>query len=343
MKEIYFVGSINRGGEMQGGETIKNQIFVDFLKTKFNLQITDTFNWQRKLIALFAKCCKILLTSNKNPIVLSTSPRGAHLFLWLSNILNYKRKKIYYFAVGGVLAERIKSGVLNKKIFEKISYFFVETNDLSSQLSDLGFSNVKIIPNFKNYSYTPKLKPHGQMSDLQCYFLSRIIDTKGCNIIINAIKLLKQKGVTVKVDFYGSIEESYKTEFLTSINNSTLLTYKGFLYLSDERNYEVLSAYDLFLFPTFYAGEGFPGAIIDSFIAGVPSIVSNWKYNSEIVTENKTGFIVESKNVESLAQKLEFCAKHSNNVRDMRKHCINEAKKFHVNFVLNNINRLLQL
>lgn len=41
--------------------------------------------------------------------------------------------------------------------------------------------------------------------------------------------------------------------------------------------------------PTYYQGEGFPGTILDSYIFGVPVIVSKCKYNSEMIKEGKTG------------------------------------------------------
>ena len=45
------------------------------------------------------------------------------------------------------------------------------------------------------------------------------------------------------------------------------------------------------IFPTYYVGEGFPGTIIDAFSSGIPDIATDWRYNSEIVQNGKTGYI----------------------------------------------------
>ena len=84
--------------------------------------------------------------------------------------------------------------------------------------------------------------------------------------------------------------------------------------------------YYALLFPTYYEGEGFAGTLIDAMAAGVPVIASDWRYNSEIVQDNRTGFLI--KNNESLHEKLEFIKSNIALVNDMKKMCIEEANSY---------------
>ena len=53
-----------------------------------------------------------------------------------------------------------------------------------------------------------------------------------------------------------------------------------------------MNEYDLFLLPTKWEGEGSCGAIIESKFAGIPAVVSDWHYNSELVSEGE-GIVVK--------------------------------------------------
>lgn len=50
------------------------------------------------------------------------------------------------------------------------------------------------------------------------------------------------------------------------------------------------NSYFVLLFPTYYENEGFARTLIDAYSAEVPVIVTDRRYNSELVTD-KMGFI----------------------------------------------------
>jgi len=88
------------------------------------------------------------------------------------------------------------------------------------------------------------------------------------------------------------------------------------------------------LFPTLFENEGFAGAIIDSFIAGVPVLSSYWSNGREIINDGMTGFFFEMGNQKELEKKLAFIIENKDILKDMRKNCVEEAKKYHVDNVL---------
>src|SRR5690606_1561204 len=96
------------------------------------------------------------------------------------------------------------------------------------------------------------------------------------------------------VDFYGPISESDERYFQENVEKFDNVFYKGIVTPKDV--YRVLSQYDLLLLPTRYAGEGFPGTILDAYISGVPVIVTDWLFLPEFVEHGTTGYVYNPSN-----------------------------------------------
>ena len=107
--------------------------------------------------------------------------------------------------------------------------------------------------------------------------------------------------------------------------------------------YKVLSKYDLMVFPTYYQGEGFAGAILDSYISGVPVIASDWRYNSEIIKEGETGKLFISQDIDDLTDKLEFLINNPDLIYKMKRNCLEEAKKYNADILINEFIKDLKL
>ena len=81
----------------------------------------------------------------------------------------------------------------------------------------------------------------------------------------------------VIIDFYGPVANKDEIFFFEKVSALKNDNYLG--KLEPKEVQKVLSQYDVLLFPTRYPGEGCPGAIIDSYMAGLTVLASNWKYN----------------------------------------------------------------
>jgi glycosyltransferase involved in cell wall biosynthesis len=136
----------------------------------------------------------------------------------------------------------------------------------------------------------------------------------------------------VTLDVYGPVLETYKTRFHRRVETSPATTYCGILQPAEQ--YAVLQRYDLLVFPTYYSDEGFPGTIVDSFIAGVPVLATDWKYNRELVNPGRTGEIYTARSREHLIATLNGYLDAPQAIADMRQHCIEQAHKYHVDYAL---------
>ena len=169
---------------------------------------------------------------------------------------------------------------------------------------------------------------------LKMVFFSRIMPEKGCNLILEAVRALNLKGWSEAycVDFYGVIDDSYNKfcEYLKDLKN---VSYCGVLNFFNSSGLETLSKYHLTLFPTYWGGEGFPGVVVDSYLAGLPILASNWSLNPEIVN-NETGYIVPVNDVDALIERMEYLIVHKELLNPMFKRTQQEAMRYDVNNVV---------
>ena len=94
------------------------------------------------------------------------------------------------------------------------------------------------------------------------------------------------------------------------------------------RSTEVVRSYDAVLFPTYYEGEGFAGTIIDAMAAGVPVIASDWKYNTELISNGYNGVLFNTRNIEQLVEVLEDVYQNNSKWVSMKGNCLQEARKY---------------
>lgn len=155
-----------------------------------------------------------------------------------------------------------------------------------------------------------------------------MIREKGIEEAITAVTLVNQEFErdVFYLDIYGPVGDEYREDFMEAVSNSgDCATYCGVV--DPVKSVDVLKGYYALLFPTYYEGEGFAGTLIDAMCAGVPVIVSDWKCNGEVVSDD-TGIIVKPRDSEALAEAL--VGIYENNASWLRKrnNCLRAAERF---------------
>lgn len=335
MDAIIFIGSVNVGGIADDGETMKNRMLINVLcKHKVGkIHIIDTRNRPKRILYLI-RYIILLLVLRRKKIIFSASSFVTYKLIRIAHFLHAKHDDIYYWVIGGKFADYVDEHRIDKRIYTKIKKIFVEGRSMKQKLNTLGFTNVEVLPNFKNITYFPQ-RVSKKDDIVRFVFLSRVIPQKGVDIIIEAAKYLNNNyRSNYLVDFYGKIEPSYESSFLNAIKDESNVNYKGFLNLTEHSGYDKLSSYDVMLFPTFWEGEGFPGIIIDAYIAGLPIIASDWNLNSQIIKNDITGIIIPPKNTEALIKTMLNFIKHDVDLLTMSKSAKSEANLFHIDNVI---------
>lgn len=127
----------------------------------------------------------------------------------------------------------------------------------------------------------------------QFLFIGRIMGEKGVNELFAAMKRLAKEGFNCCLNMLGNYEENYKLK-IDEYTKDGWLNYYGF----QEDIIQFIKASHCFVLPSYH--EGMSNANLECASSGRPVITSNIPGCREAVIENKTGFLCEPKNTESL-------------------------------------------
>jgi glycosyltransferase involved in cell wall biosynthesis len=329
MRQILFVGNIQFGQfPTGGGAQAKNQIFLNFLQSRFDdVSYYDTWK-KNNLLSLLIILFKII-TSPKKKIILSLTFYGVYILAKILTRLRIKRD-IDYWVIGGDVAACVKDGRLDAKdYFSCFNRIVVEAKYIANELEILEIANVHVVPNFKNIPSV--IAKENQNLNLRFVYLARLIEEKGVGLIIEASRQLGENGF--EIDFYGSTSVMYSKDYFKKLGLNNV-NYKGFLNLDSKEGYSILASYDVLLFPTYFEGEGFPGVLIDAFICGLPIITTNFHANPEIVSDGISGIIIPPNNLEELTKAMSAFIEGKFNLLEMKENAKKSAKFYDVRYVL---------
>ena len=137
----------------------------------------------------------------------------------------------------------------------------------------------------------------------------------------------KHPDKSIRLDIFGAFQdEDIKQKVLKIVSNNKNIKYCGVLF--GDNVIRTISQYYCMLFPTFYPGEGTPHTVVESFMAGLPIIASNWKYNSYIISHSNTGLIFDLNEHEGLINSIDYSIRNKNEFIKMRYACFDEAQNY---------------
>lgn len=138
-------------------------------------------------------------------------------------------------------------------------------------------------------------------------FLSNMIESKGVVVLLDALRILKEKGCSFECKFVGAeskeIDSAKFCKLVEERGLQGLATYVGKKY--GEEKQHVYEETDIFVFPTFYHNECFPLVLLEAMEYAIPCISTNEGAISDIIEDGKTGFVVERQNPEQLEGRIE--------------------------------------
>lgn len=139
-------------------------------------------------------------------------------------------------------------------------------------------------------------------------FLSNLLISKGVVVLLDSLKVLKEKGCRFVCDFVGGeTVEMDAAMFQAEVAKRGLegmVVYQGRKYGKDKETF--LNAADIFAFPTFYHNECFPLVLLEAMEHGLPCISTTEGGIPGIVDDGKTGFLVPKYDVAVLADKIQL-------------------------------------
>lgn len=166
--------------------------------------------------------------------------------------------------------------------------------------------NVYICPNGIPKSSIKKhnLKENSQYP--QILFLSNMLIDKGVYVLLDALKILKEKGLSFFCNFIGSeTAEINISTFSHEVEKRNLKEHVK--YLGKKYGYEkelILEQSDIFVLPTL--NECFPLVLLEAMQHHTACIASNEGGIPNIINDKETGYVIEKNNSKTLAEKIEI-------------------------------------
>ncbi len=164
--------------------------------------------------------------------------------------------------------------------------------------------------------------------------LGRLVEQKGQIHLIEAAKILKEKGYSFRVLIGGKgTQENYLKEKIKEYNLEKDVILLGFI--SEIEKF--MNSIDVFVFPSYF--EGSANSIIEAMHFSKPVICFNVSSMPEMIENNKNGFLIEYKNTELFAEKMEEFIKNKNLIFKMGNEAKKTAEKYNVLEIFNELER----
>ncbi|KAF0236785.1 MAG: group 1 glycosyl [Prolixibacteraceae bacterium] len=290
---------INLGTSISIDEIGKNSLI------KFFRHLTIIWKVLRNLVSNRPALCYFAITAKGNAFYKDA------LVVLLVKI--FRVKLVYHFHNKGVSTRqnRFIDNLLYGFVFKNTDVILLSKYLYTDIQSFIPEKKVHICPNgISKLDKPPMTLDKKQNQIVNILFLSNLIESKGVFVLLAACSILLQKGITFKCDFVGGEGDINADQFQTKVRLLRLtnhVRYFGLKY-GEEKNRAFCEA-DIFALPT--SEDCFPLVLLEAMQNGLP-IVSTFEGGiKDIVEDNVTGYLVQQKNVQSLAAKLELLIQNS--------------------------------
>ena len=232
-----------------------------------------------------------IVVFGSNKFLLSLMP----ICLGLAKIAN---KRCYVRVFGGSL-ERfyLELPPVTQKYFNWVlgnaDGILVQTQILRDFFERFYGDKVHYIPGYRKVQRRPEpcSVEYSDKEALRIVYVGHIREEKGVFDIIESLAQLSNEGQpVVNCDLYGPVYADIFQRFEKEIEDAPNVSYKGVLEPHDVVT--TLEQYDVFVFPSFYQGEGHPGVLIEAMAAGLPIITTRFGSIPELVEHRKNGLLV---------------------------------------------------
>ena len=332
---IGIIGHFAFGQEVLDGQTVKTKILYDGLlnykdsnvDSKTKIYCVDTYDNKVNKFRLLLKSL-ICILSCKTIIILLSGNGMRIYFPMMYYAKKFLKRNVYHDVIGGSLALSVTNNPKYKKYLNSFNENWVEFQKMKKEMEEVGVLNCRVIPNFKHLNVKKAhLTIPEEKKSCFCMF-SRVVEEKGITDAIIAIdQYNREHNADASLEIWGPVDDKYSEKFALFLEKyKSCVTYRGTV--SYNKSIEVLTDHLALLFPTYWPGEGFPGTIVDAFAAGLPVIASEWKANSELIENFKTGLVYPNDSTKTLYESIEWAMNHQDKMSQMRLNCIENATEY---------------
>ena len=348
MNKILLIGNSGTRKQSLDGQTIKTRLYIKkILDEGYEVQFIDLENFIKHPISTLIKISKGIKVCDR--IVLLAAERGSKNLIPYINWQNKKIKKPFVLPLIGTsvlhysidkLGNEEKNDFFcnsnyslakpNKRLsrqLSKISYILPETELICRVFREFyNLSNVYLLTNFRENSNVQNNKSYSNGESIKMIFVSRVMREKGIFDLLDVTNELINDGVNIELDIYGKLVLGNDLSLFQSLTSSNKIQYLGQV---DNNNIkEILSKYNLFVFPTRFVSEGTPGVIVESLLAGTPVLTSNFPQVKYLLNNNFDSLWFNIFSKKDLKEKILLIYNGDVNLNSLRNGAKESGKRF---------------
>ena len=328
MKKTYRITYVGSFPPPYGGVTVKNALLYKHLSARLKIERIDLSCVKRldpRAVLHLVRC----ILSRSGALVLGVSADWRYR---LTSILYYFNRKKMSRSLLVVMGGRIPESASYAGRMSGYRRVYVETESMKQSFETMGTRNVEFYPNCRERPAIP-IEIKSTKGRMSCVFFSLISPDKGTRIVLGAAHELPQ----VDFHFYGRIEKGYQAEFFSTVAASPNVCYHGVFDSVAKDAVGELNKYDVHIFPTLCPNEGVPGVIVETKMAGVPTIASDRSYNGELIEDGVDGILTHEDTSAELAAILRALLTDIDRIDRMKAAAFKSAERYEIEMYLERI------
>lgn len=312
MKRVLFVASLPTKKMCFDGERNKSRDVLNAIKKMGEAKI-DIIDYSKNK---YLQTVKLIIKSffkKYDFIFVSKCIVGGSLAIHIIHLFKKQRGKVFFYLIGNGY-----DGFEQKKIYfediAKCRHLIVESPIVADSMVKKGNNQkqIAIFPCIKpNYDLDVLEKKYPINGPLRLIYFSRINRHKGLDDLLDVVIRINEESKTTKfvLDVSGGVSDEPETiqfnkEVIETCSKYNYLNYIGLsLKIDGQDSYKRLQQYDLHVFPSKFVQECAPGAILDMFVAGIPTLSSTFPSYKFLLNADNS-FFFEQNNKEDLYNKL---------------------------------------
>lgn len=217
-----------------------------------------------------------------------------------------------------------------RKLASNAAHFTAASNYMKNQLIELGFPQQKISIVRFGVELNETVFNENPPSAHKIMMVGRMVEKKGFEYGIRAISSLRKRGLKPDVNIYGyGPQMAILKELTINLGISDQVHFHG--YQPFKNILEAHHHHSMLLAPSVTAKdgdmEGLPNTILEAMAQGTPVVASRHAAIPEVIDDRKTGFLVEEKNVEGLADIVERIMQNEFDLHKIRRNARKEIEK----------------
>ncbi|MBL4603775.1 MAG: glycosyltransferase family 4 protein [Emcibacteraceae bacterium] len=216
--------------------------------------------------------------------------------------------------------------ILNRKA-DRAKYFITISDFNKRFLKDIGMNEDKIRIVRCGVNLTLGENKKNTRDEIRICSLGRLVEKKGMPTLIEAVAILKKRGLAVKLSIAGDGPEQSKiTQKIKELDISDRVVMVGALENSQVASW--MSEHDIFVLACQKDSngdmDGIPVVLMEAMMLGVPVITTKISGIPELVIHGETGLLVTPESAEELADAIEKRQLQNSLTDNAAKHVVQE-------------------